>query len=54
MVNRRGRNVTVRIACGALRNRGGDSAGAILVMETMDGVPEQSTPDVARTSADLS
>ncbi|GAB2990430.1 PAS domain S-box protein [Amycolatopsis acidiphila] len=53
-VNRRGRHVTVRIACGALRRRGGESTGAILVMETTDGVLEPSTPDAARTSGDRS
>ncbi|GAB3564377.1 PAS domain S-box protein [Amycolatopsis endophytica] len=37
-VNRRGRAVVLRVACGALRNRRGDSTGAILVMEAQDGV----------------
>ena len=35
-VNRRGRPITLRVACGALRNRRGESTGAILVMETQD------------------
>ncbi|HVV09891.1 CheR family methyltransferase [Amycolatopsis sp.] len=34
-VNRRGRAVTVRVSCGALRNSQGESTGAIMVMEVM-------------------
>ncbi|GAA3834065.1 MULTISPECIES: CheR family methyltransferase [Amycolatopsis] len=49
-INRRGRPVTVRIACGALRNRRGESAGAILVMETLDGISD-SLPDVKQGTA---
>ncbi|GAA4668397.1 MULTISPECIES: CheR family methyltransferase [Amycolatopsis] len=52
-VNRRGRAITVRIACGALRNRRGDSTGAILVMETTDGT-EPATRGTSRTSEDRS
>ncbi|MBB2936115.1 two-component system CheB/CheR fusion protein [Amycolatopsis bartoniae] len=51
-VNRRGRAVTVRVACGALRNRRGESTGAILVMETMDGLAEPATRGTSRTSED--
>jgi two-component system CheB/CheR fusion protein len=53
-VNRRGRHITARIACGALRNRRGESTGAILVMETTDGMAEPSTPDGSQTSEDRS
>ncbi|WP_027931944.1 CheR family methyltransferase [Amycolatopsis thermoflava] len=49
-VNRRGRSVTVRIACGALRNRRGESAGAILVMETLDGISD-ALPEVKQGTA---
>jgi two-component system CheB/CheR fusion protein len=51
-VNRRGRHVTVRIACSALRNPAGESAGAILVMETTEGLAGRTTPGTSRTSED--
>ncbi|MFD2420139.1 CheR family methyltransferase [Amycolatopsis pigmentata] len=55
-VNRRGRQVTIRVSCGALRNRRGHSTGAILVMETAgalsavsqtatEGTSGRTTPD---------
>ncbi|NKQ54783.1 PAS domain S-box protein [Amycolatopsis sp. K13G38] len=47
-VNRKGRAVTVRISCGALRNRRGESTGAILVMEVANG--EAARPDTSGTS----
>jgi two-component system CheB/CheR fusion protein len=51
-VNRRGRQVVVRIACGALRNRRGESTGAILVMETGDGLEGPARPETSQTTAD--
>jgi two-component system CheB/CheR fusion protein len=35
-VNRRGRHLTVRVVCSSLRNRAGQSAGAILIMEPLE------------------
>lgn len=46
-VNRRGRPVTVRISCGALRNRRGDSTGAILVLETVSAVSQAATEGIS-------
>ncbi|MDQ0376861.1 CheR family methyltransferase [Amycolatopsis thermophila] len=36
-VDCRGRTIALAVACGAMRNRRGEPAGAILVMETRDG-----------------
>ncbi len=35
-VNRRGREVRIRVVCSSLRGSGGEPAGAILVMEQTD------------------
>jgi two-component system CheB/CheR fusion protein len=35
-VNRRGRHIVVRVVCSAMRNRSGQSAGAILIMELIE------------------
>jgi two-component system, chemotaxis family, CheB/CheR fusion protein len=52
-VNRRGRPVTIRVSCGALRNWRGDSTGAILVMETAGAVSQAATEGTSgRTTPD--
>ena len=52
-VNRKGRAVTVRVVCGALRNQREESTGAILVMEVLES-PEGARPGTAGTSPDQS